>query len=238
MKVVTVDEMRRIEAASDAAGHSYAAMMERAGRAVDDAIAARRNVRDRQVLVLVGPGNNGGDGLVAARYLADAGADVTCYLLKPRDPAQDENLRMVQERGLATVLADEDAKWRGLQRLVREADVVVDALLGTGARLPVRGTVARVLDQVGRALAARRQPPREPLTSLAAPAAPAERDRPFVVAVDGPTGLDYGCCPTNSASSPPGLPTSWLSSWKGTTCYSWDRAWDTSGRRRPSSSCF
>jgi hydroxyethylthiazole kinase-like uncharacterized protein yjeF len=202
MKIVTVDEMRRIEAASNAAGHSYAAMMEQAGRAVADAITARRNVRDRQVLVLVGPGNNGGDGLVAARYLADAGADVTCYLLNPRDPAQDENLSLVQERGLATVLADEDAKWHGLQRLVREADVVVDALLGTGTRLPVRGTVAKALDQVGRALAARRQPPRQPLTSLAAPVAPTEHDWPFVVAVDGPTGLDYDTGALDDAAFP------------------------------------
>ena len=191
MKVVGVEQMRRIEAASDAAGHSYAAMMERAGRAVAEAIAARREVRGRQVLVLVGPGNNGGDGLVAARYLAEAGAHVTCYLLKPRDPAEDENFRLVQERGLDVVLAGEGEEWRSLQRLVREADVVVDALLGTGTRLPLRGTLAEHLSQVGQSLAARRQIPREPLASLVPASAPAERGYPFVVAVDGPSGLDY-----------------------------------------------
>ena len=75
MKVVTVAQMRAIEAASDAAGHTYAAMMERAGRAVAQALMARQDVRKQRVLVLVGPGNNGGDGLVAARYLAQAGAE-------------------------------------------------------------------------------------------------------------------------------------------------------------------
>jgi hydroxyethylthiazole kinase-like uncharacterized protein yjeF len=191
MKVVSVDEMRRIEAASDAAGHSYAAMMERAGRAVAEAIGARRQVRDRRIVILVGPGNNGGDGLVAARYLAEAGAHVACYLLRPRDPTQDENLHLVQERGLATLLASEDVKWHRLRRAVREADVVVDAMLGTGTRLPVRGALAEILDQVGRGLAARRQPPRRPLTPLVGPPRHTRRDWPLVVAVDGPSGLEY-----------------------------------------------
>ncbi|RLC65723.1 MAG: hypothetical protein DRI48_06405 [Chloroflexi bacterium] len=108
MKIVTVEEMRRIEAAADAAGHSYAAMMEQAGRAVAQAIVARQPVQNRKVLILVGPGNNGGDGLVAARHLIEAGASVTCYLFKPRDPTQDENFRLAQERGAAIVLADEN----------------------------------------------------------------------------------------------------------------------------------
>ncbi|MEE8390632.1 MAG: NAD(P)H-hydrate dehydratase [Anaerolineae bacterium] len=191
MKIVTVDEMRRIEAASDAGGHSYAVMMEQAGRAVAQTIIARRKVRDRQILILVGPGNNGGDGLVAARYLAEAGARVACYLLKPRDPAQDENFCRVQEQGLKVVLAGEDDERDKLQRLASKADVIVDALLGTGARLPLRGALAEMLGLIGQTLAARRHPPRESLIPLTTIVAPTERDWPFVVAVDGPSGLDY-----------------------------------------------
>ena len=191
MKVVTVGEMRRIEAASDAAGHSYATMMEQAGRAVAEAIVARRKVQDRQILVLVGPGNNGGDGLVAARYLAEAGARVACYLFKPRDPAQDENLRLVMEQRLEVILAGEDEERDKLRHLASEADVIVDALLGTGARLPLRGTLADTLSLVGRTLAARWHPPRASLRSLIATTAPAGWVWPFVVAVDGPSGLDY-----------------------------------------------
>ena len=74
MKLVTVEQMRRIEQSSDAAGHSYAAMMERAGTAVASAIESHATVRDKSILVLVGPGNNGGDGLVAARALRKVGA--------------------------------------------------------------------------------------------------------------------------------------------------------------------
>lgn len=205
MKIVTVEEMRRIEAAADAAGCSYAAMMEQAGRAVAEAIAARREMQGRRVLVLVGPGNNGGDGLVTARYLAESGAQVVCYLLKPRDPAADENLRLAQERGLAIVLAGEDSEWRKLRRIAREADVVVDALLGTGARLPLRGALAEILALVGRTLAARRATPRERLTTLTPASIPPGREWPFVVAVDGPSGLDYDSGALDEAALPADL---------------------------------
>jgi len=191
MKTVTVEEMRRIEAESDAAGHSYAAMMENAGRSVAEAITARRKVEGKSILVLVGPGNNGGDGLVAARYLAEDGAHVMCYMLRARDPAEDENFRLIQDGESDVVLAEEDQGWHDLQRLVREADVVMDALLGTGTRLPLRGALAELLDQAGNLLAARRQPRRSTLTSLTSASIPIRRDRPLVVAVDGPTGLDY-----------------------------------------------
>jgi NAD(P)H-hydrate epimerase len=189
MKIVTVDQMQRIETESDAAGHSYAAMMEQAGRSVAQAITARRKVDGTSILILVGPGNNGGDGLVAARYLAEAGARVTCYLLKPRDPGADENFRLIQEGKPNLVLAGEDEGWHDLQRLAREADILVDALLGTGTRLPLRGTLGDLLAQVGDVLAARQQSQHATLTSLTSP--PAQDDHPLIVAVDGPTGLDY-----------------------------------------------
>lgn len=191
MKVVTVEEMRRIEAQSDSAGHSYAAMMEQAGRSVAEAITARRNVEENRILVLVGPGNNGGDGLVAARYLYEAGAHVCCYLLRPRDPADDENFRLVQEQGIDVVTAVDDEGLHELRRLAREADVVMDALLGTGTRLPLRGTLAEMLELVGEEAKSRGKRPSGELVSPAVPPAATEMDRPLIVGVDGPTGLDY-----------------------------------------------
>ena len=205
MKVVTVEEMRHIEAASDAAGHSYAAMMERAGRAVAEAVVRQVGVAGRAVLVLVGPGNNGGDGLVAARHLAEHGAAVTCYLLRPRDPSADENFRLVQERGIAVVLAADDPQRVQLRRLAAEAEVVLDALLGTGARPPLRGTAAAVLREVGAVVAARRQAaPRLTLTRLTMPSPTGPR-RPLVVAVDGPSGLDYESGALDEAALPADL---------------------------------
>ncbi|MCX7681679.1 MAG: bifunctional ADP-dependent NAD(P)H-hydrate dehydratase/NAD(P)H-hydrate epimerase, partial [Anaerolineae bacterium] len=192
MKIVTVEEMRRIEAASDAAGHSYAAMMEQAGRAVAEAIMQRSPVRGRQVLVLIGPGNNGGDGLVAARYLAQAGAEVTCYLLRPRDPATDHNFRLAQAAGATTLLADADVEYAHLRHQVACCDILVDALLGTGTRLPLRGTAAEVLRQTRRALEARRKPTCSLLSTVVPPfTGDRPAGGPLIVAVDGPSGLDY-----------------------------------------------
>ncbi len=83
MKIFTVAEMVAVEKAADAAAHdddprgiTYEQMMENAGKATAQAIMGWMLVKGKRVLVLVGPGNNGGDGLVCGRYLAEAGADI------------------------------------------------------------------------------------------------------------------------------------------------------------------
>ncbi len=213
MKVVTVEEMRRIEAASDAAGHSYSKMMERAGRAVADVIISRWDVQgdspgsQKRILVLVGPGNNGGDGLVAARYLSKAGASVACYLLKQRSPADDENFYLVQRQGVEVVLAEEDKGWAKLRNLVSEANVIVDALLGTGAHLPLRSQLAEMLSSVRQELAAQEQAPFPALLQLNGIPEPLLCDElvPLIVAVDGPTGLDYDSGALDEAALPADL---------------------------------
>lgn len=203
MKVVTVAQMRAIEAASDAAGHTYAAMMEQAGQAVAEAVLSRLGgTLASRVLVLVGPGNNGGDGLVAARYLAQAGEKVTCYLSRRRDPDSDENLRRLLGLEVACVEAESDPQGRALRRLTAEADVVIDALLGTGAALPLQGTIAEVLKRVRTVLEERSGAPLPRLVRLGSvPPAPV-RARPLVVAVDGPSGLDFDSGAVDEAALP------------------------------------
>ncbi|HUM69057.1 MAG TPA: NAD(P)H-hydrate epimerase, partial [Chloroflexota bacterium] len=115
MKVFTVSEMVAAEKAADVAGVSYAQMMESAGQAVAEAIMARYPIAGMRVLVLVGPGNNGGDGLVCGRYLAQAGADVAFYLSKARDAATDVNFAQIQQMGLFTVEAGFDQRFRVLR---------------------------------------------------------------------------------------------------------------------------
>ncbi|HEY74825.1 MAG TPA: NAD(P)H-hydrate dehydratase [Thermoflexia bacterium] len=191
MKVVTVEQMRSIEAAADAAGHTYAAMMERAGRAVAEALMNRIEVRGKRVLVLVGPGNNGGDGLVAAYHLVQAGAEVACYLSRPRDPRQDANLRRLQEAGVFVTTAAADKDQQVLRRLAAGVDVVIDGLLGTGSVPPVRGTVAEILRTVGEVLRRRERVPAPGLQAVGGIPRPPRPARPLVLAVDGPSGMDF-----------------------------------------------
>jgi hydroxyethylthiazole kinase-like uncharacterized protein yjeF len=196
MKVVTVSQMQEIERETDQAGTSYGQMMENAGRAVAQAIMDRLDTDGRSVIVLVGPGNNGGDGLVAGRYLAQAGARVAFYLFKPRTP-DDPNFARIQQMGLPVILADDDEDWQTLHKMIAKADVVVDSLLGTGVDRPVGGTVKSILEQSAIALDANRRRrvalhrgPTSPRKLTVAPTA-----LPLVVAVDCPSGLN---CDTGS----------------------------------------
>ncbi|MBP9500745.1 MAG: NAD(P)H-hydrate dehydratase [Candidatus Promineofilum sp.] len=197
IKLFTVDEMRAAEKAADAAGHSYAQLMETAGWRVAEAIEQRHDVGNRQVLVLVGPGNNGGDGLVAGRYLAEAGANVAFYLLKPRAATEDDNMARVEAMGLGVLSADHDPRFRALRHRLQTADILIDALLGTGVSRPIEGLPAELLRQVHQTVAERRGATnnRPALISVAAlPVAPedaaAEQSWPVVVAVDCPSGLN------------------------------------------------
>ncbi|HID64460.1 MAG TPA: NAD(P)H-hydrate dehydratase [Anaerolineae bacterium] len=191
MKVVTTEEMRRIEKAADAGGLSFATMMENAGRAVAEACQQDRwmGSKDRRILILVGPGNNGGDGLVAARHLHDAGAQVELYIGKRR-LEDDENYALTQERGIATTRAEDDPNLESLRKLLREADVIVDALLGTGVSRPIKGPLKDVLETAKGEIEKRRRKGKGRLVSPSYPSPTLIPSPPFMVAVDVPSGLN------------------------------------------------
>ncbi len=142
MKLVTADEMRAIEQRVFDDGTPASELMEIAGRAVARAVAERLGgARARRVVVLVGPGNNGGDGLVAARYLAQDAAEVIVLLLTPRS-ADDVNLRMARAADVE-VFEPNDVP-RMLDSLLYRADGIIDAILGIGRRRPLEGLIADV----------------------------------------------------------------------------------------------
>ena len=83
MKLVTSAQMRELEQRAVTAGISESALMSQAGLAVAQEVWLHLgHVEQRRILVLVGPGNNGGDALVAAQQLAEWGATVRCYALR------------------------------------------------------------------------------------------------------------------------------------------------------------
>ena len=175
MKLVTAEQMRAAEAAAEAAGTPASELMQQAGLSAAQIVWRQiAGDPDRPVLVLVGPGNNGGDGLVTATGLREVGAEVHAYLLRPRDEA-DPVWRAAQQAGVPTTLADADPGLERLGTLLGEAACVVDALLGTGSRFgadarPIEGTLAAVLERLSEA----------------------RRARPgmLLVALDLPTGVD------------------------------------------------
>jgi hydroxyethylthiazole kinase-like uncharacterized protein yjeF len=148
IKIFTVREMVAAEKAADAAGNSYEEMMVKAGQSVAEAIMARSPIAGRQITILVGPGNNGGDGLVAGRYLAEAGAQVTFYLYRERSIKNDPNMAKVQEMGLPVIILEYDQRYRVLRTRLRVTDILVDALLGTGVSRPIGGELAKLMRQV------------------------------------------------------------------------------------------
>lgn len=173
MKLVSVAEMRAIEQQADASGLSYAQMMENAGRGLADLLLDLPFVsggEDLDVLGLVGPGNNGGDTLVALSLLASNGWRARAYLLN-REALNDSLVERLKQAGGEIVLSKQDSRFESLTTFVETTDIVLDGVLGTGVRLPLKGDVARALDAAKTAIAAAAEPP-------------------FVVAVDCPSGVD------------------------------------------------
>ncbi|MDP7260091.1 MAG: NAD(P)H-hydrate epimerase, partial [Anaerolineales bacterium] len=154
-KIATVEQMRTLEAEADSHGISYARMMELAGAAVFETVCARvEELSGARMVILAGPGNNGGDGLVAGRLLAEAGAIVHLFTLSPRDSG-DENLRKALRAGVEVDDCESDSSRKQFAGTLRGAEVFVDALFGTGARLPIKGRAAELLAAAGAALRGR-----------------------------------------------------------------------------------
>ncbi len=142
-------------------GQSYAVMMEMAGGAIANiSHALMAPEADQPILLLIGPGNNGGDGLVAARELMQIGHPVAIYVWK-RDTKGDQLFRQLKRkrRGITILYADNDPGFAKLREELRNTDLVIDALLGTGVMRPIEGTLAELLAIAREELTARRQPP-------------------------------------------------------------------------------
>jgi NAD(P)H-hydrate epimerase len=151
MKIVTAEQMRQIDQECVKQGITVNALMENAGKAVAEEVrTSLGDIKDRHILFLIGGGNNGGDGLVAARYLNDRGAKAVIYLCAPR-PQDDSNLKLARERGITCIEAGDDKGLKKLDDLLASATCVVDALLGTGKMRPLEGVFRQALEKTTQA---------------------------------------------------------------------------------------
>ena len=161
LPILRPEEMAHADRATIEAGTPVEVLMDRAGRAVARVavrVAGGRN--GRKALVVCGKGNNGGDGFVAARRLAEEGLGVTCMVtFDPREAegAPAHHLQLMRHAGVTPRAFDPDV-------VERDFDVVVDAIFGTGFSGAPRGTPATAIDSID--------------------------GLPHVVAVDIPSGVD------------------------------------------------
>jgi len=148
MLVVSAHEMRTIDRTTiEKYGVPGPVLMEAAGRGAAEVIARLRPPRGSRVAVVCGSGNNGGDGYVIARHLHNWGAHVRLYRCAARDAIRgdaDVHLTIIERMGLRVVDASGGAS--AIDDFALRADVLVDALLGTGLKTEVTGVLRDVID--------------------------------------------------------------------------------------------
>ena len=171
MKLVSVTEMQAIEREANEAGLTYELMMEHAGTGLAELVVEKYGLQpDHSVMGLIGSGNNGGDTLVALASLARDGWKSSAYLVRPR-LEDDPLIKRLEETGGQIQSVEMDPDLVILSKWVEQHAVLMDGILGTGIKLPLRGTVADVLAKAGQILSTL------PLSAQ-------------VVAVDCPSGVD------------------------------------------------
>jgi NAD(P)H-hydrate epimerase len=159
--------MQKIEKDADAGGLTYDQMMENAGQGLADVVYELfTDDIEPEVVGLVGPGNNGGDTLIALTLLAESGWGASAYLVKRK---RDDLVKRFTEAG-GELITGKDA-FAKLAESIEVADVLLDGVLGTGIKLPLKKDAAELLEEVNLIL--------ESLD-----------EAPFVIAVDCPSGVD------------------------------------------------
>jgi ADP-dependent NAD(P)H-hydrate dehydratase / NAD(P)H-hydrate epimerase len=177
LEYITPEEMRELEEGASGYGLGVRELMENAGRSVAEFVLSRYGGAKR-VCVVCGGGNNGGDGLVAARFLSKACGVKVVLLTAPkriRTREARENWEALAGTGAELHVAEDTARLAEVSSAIEEADVIVVAIFGTGVRGGrVQEPSATAISMINRATGAK-------------------------VAVDLPSGIDPK---TGEASSP------------------------------------
>ncbi len=180
MKALTAAELREVDRlTTERLGIPGWQLMEAAGKSAAEVFleqfGRRRTTPPGHVCVLCGKGNNGGDGFVVARYLKEEADHIDLYLFAHPEELQGDalkNLQRWQEMGGKIVSLTSEAEWQKHWPAIASADVIIDAMLGTGIRGGTSGLIARAIEDINR------------LSRNATAALPG-----WIVAIDTPSGL-------------------------------------------------
>jgi NAD(P)H-hydrate epimerase len=188
MKALTAAQMREVDRlTSERYGVPSLQLMENAGAAIAEYLwNSYPELHARNVIILCGKGNNGGDGFVVARRLRERGVAPQVFLFAEPSAVRGDaaaNLKSWQQQMGDLRIVTGAAEWDSARAALADADLIVDALLGTGLAGPAEGLLAQVIQDVN-AVSARA-------------VARGDSRRVHVVAVDTPSGLasdgqDYG----------------------------------------------
>jgi NAD(P)H-hydrate epimerase len=156
MHVLTAAEMRACdERTVERYGGTWQELMDNAGSAVTRFVLLRFPQASR-ITVLCGKGNNGGDGMIAARHLHDSGKQVRVVLLTSPDKLHGEALGAYEQLPYALrqaplqVLAEEDLATRDVKECLGASELFLDAIVGTGFRPPLRGVAVALREKIAK----------------------------------------------------------------------------------------
>ncbi|GAB1422100.1 NAD(P)H-hydrate dehydratase [Anaerolineales bacterium] len=170
-RIVSVEQMRSIENEADQSGLSFDQMMENAGKALAELIQSYI-LPDKNCLFLIGAGNNGGDGLVAAYYTAINNPSSTIYIYFYKD--RNNNLLVSRLKSLANIqqisLARDEA-YDHLKNYLENSQIIVDAFLGIGFKPPLREKAQAFLGFIQQSLNS-------------------QSVKPLIIACDCPSGIE------------------------------------------------
>ena len=192
MYLVTAQQMKNMDHMTiESFGIPGIVLMEAAGRGTVDALFRHfPHVRQKKVGIATGRGNNGGDGFVIARYLANRQIEVAVFLLSKKERVKGDaaaNLKLLDQIGVPVHEVPDENSFKSYIDQIKQCDIWVDAMLGTGLKSDVRGIFKEMIDF---------------LYMLQKP----------IIAVDIPSGLDSdsgkprGCCIKADVTVTYGLP--------------------------------
>src|SRR5215471_14879745 len=153
MRILTPEQLREVDRlTTEKFGIPSLILMENAGMRVAEVLDDRfENLEDLTIAILCGKGNNGGDGFVVARQLIQKGCFPFVFLLAAEDDVRGDaktNLNILKALGYPPTVVLNDQDWNEEKLELLDADIIVDALLGTGARQPVEGLYRSVIESI------------------------------------------------------------------------------------------